>query len=64
MTEHVGPAKTFISYAQQGSWGDLVAAILDGGADFNRKVWLDIFALCNSNSSEKSDVGFIGYAVC
>ena len=45
MAEHVGPAKTFISYAQQGSWGDLVAAILDGGADLNRKVWLDIFAV-------------------
>ena len=25
--EYVGPAHTFISYAQQGTWGDLVAAI-------------------------------------
>jgi len=45
MAEHVGPAKTFISYAQQGSWGDLVAAILDGGADLKRTVWIDIFAV-------------------
>ena len=45
MEEYVGPAHTFISYAQQGTWGDLVAAILDGGADLNRKVWLDIFAV-------------------
>jgi hypothetical protein len=43
--EYVGPAHTFISYAQQGTWGDLVAAILDGGADLDRKVWLDIFAV-------------------
>ena len=45
MQEFVGPAATFISYAQKGLWGDLVAAILDGNADFNRKVWIDIFAV-------------------
>ena len=45
MAEHVGPAKTFISYAQQGSWGDLVAAVLDGRADLDRRVWIDIFAV-------------------
>ena len=30
MKEFTGPAKTFISYAQAGCWGDLVAAVLDG----------------------------------
>lgn len=45
MKLHVGPAKTFISYAQAGSWGDVVAAILDGGADRSRHVWIDIFAV-------------------
>lgn len=45
MQEYVGPAATFISYAQKGVWGDLVAAVLDGGADLNRKVWIDIFAV-------------------
>lgn len=45
MKEYTGPAQTFISYAQAGKWGDLVAAVLDGGADLNRCVWIDIFAL-------------------
>jgi hypothetical protein len=45
MKNHVGRTKTFISYDQAGSCGDPVAAILDGGADLTRKVWIDIFAV-------------------
>ena len=45
MKEYIGPATTFVSYAQAGPWGDLVAAILDGGADFDRTVWIDVFAV-------------------
>jgi ankyrin repeat protein len=45
MAGNVGPASTFISYAQAGKWGDLVAAILDGGADLDRYVWIDVFAI-------------------
>ena len=44
MIEYVGPAQSFISYAQQGCWGDLVAAVCDG-ADPKRYVWIDIFAV-------------------
>lgn len=42
---NVGPAQTFISYAQAGKWGDLIAAICDGVEDFDRYVWLDVFAI-------------------
>ena len=45
MKDHVGPASTFISYAQAGRWGDVMGAILDGGADLSRCVWLDVFAV-------------------
>ena len=45
MKDHVGQASTFISYAQAGRWGDLVAAVSDGGADLERCVWLDVFAI-------------------
>jgi hypothetical protein len=45
MESYVGPASTFISYAQAGRWGDLVAAIADGNADLERFVWIDIFAV-------------------
>ena len=45
MASFVGPASTFISYAQAGKWGDLIAAIADGGADLDRYVWIDIFAI-------------------
>ena len=45
MKDHIGQANTFISYAQAGAWGDLVAALLDGGADLERCVWLDVFAI-------------------
>jgi ankyrin repeat protein len=58
MAEHVGPAKTYISYAHRGTWGDLVAAILDGGADLNRKVWLDIFAV-HQWPSDIPDLDFV-----
>jgi hypothetical protein len=45
MQAYTGQANTFISYAQTGKRGDMVAAILDGGADHNRCVWIDIFAI-------------------
>ena len=57
MKSFVGPASTFISYAQSGKWGDVVAAILDGGADHNRCVWLDIFAI-RQWPSESPDLDF------
>ena len=38
MASFVGPASTFISYAQAGKWGDLIAAIVDGGAHLDRCV--------------------------
>ena len=44
MAKHVGPAQSFISYAQAGKWGDLVAGVADG-ADPDRKVWIDVFAV-------------------
>ena len=45
MSEHVGRASTFISYAQAGRWGDMVCAIAHGEADRKRRVWLDVFAV-------------------
>ena len=58
MQDHVGPATTFISYAQSGKWGDLVAAILcDGKADLKRYVWLDVFAV-RQWPSETPDLDF------
>jgi len=44
MKDFVGPANSFISYAQAGLFGDLVSAIADN-ADYNRYVWIDIFAV-------------------
>jgi hypothetical protein len=44
MAEHVGPADSFISYAQAGLWGDLVGAVADN-ADTSRRVWIDVFAV-------------------
>ncbi len=44
MAVHVGPADSFISYAQAGLWGDLVGAVADK-ADPSRKVWIDVFAV-------------------
>ena len=41
----VGTAVTFISHSWKGSFGDLIAALIDGGADLNRIVWVDIFAV-------------------
>ena len=41
----VGTASTFISHTWQGSFGGLIAALIDGGADLNRIVWVDIFAV-------------------
>jgi hypothetical protein len=57
MASFVGPAKTFISYAQAGKWGDLVAAIADGGADLDRCVWIDLFAV-RQWPSDKPDLDF------
>ena len=42
-SENVGQAATFISHAWGSKFGDLVAAVSDG-ADYNRKVWIDVFA--------------------
>lgn len=42
--DNVGPAATFISHTWGASFGDLVAAVSDG-ADYNRYVWIDIFAV-------------------
>ena len=39
----VGEAFTYVSYAHAGSWGDVVAAVLDGAVDHSRCVWVDIF---------------------
>lgn len=52
-----GPASTFISHCRGGTWGDLVAAVCDGGADRNRRVWVDIFA-CRQWPSSKPDLDF------
>ena len=41
---HVGASRTYVCYAQMGCWGDVVAALMDGGADVNRCVWLNIFS--------------------
>lgn len=52
----VGPAVTFISHGWSGTFGDLVAAVSDG-ADYNRKVWVDIFSVRQWPCS-KSDLAF------
>jgi len=44
MKDFVGHANSFISYAQAGLWGDLVSAVADH-ADYDRYVWIDIFAV-------------------
>eukprot|EP01036_Dinobryon_divergens_P034706 gene34706-44886_t len=49
-----GRAVTFISHCFSGFFGDLIAALCDGGADLTRRVWLDIFAVRQWPSS-KSD---------
>ena len=41
----IGRADTFVSHCNQERFGDLVAGLIDGGADFFRKVWIDIFAV-------------------
>jgi hypothetical protein len=57
IAEHVGPSHIFIFHAQQRTWGDLVAAVLDGGADLSRKMWVDIFAV-RQWSSSSPDLNF------
>lgn len=57
MQEHVGPASTFISYAQASNIGDVVAAIVDGGADLERCVWFDAFAV-RQWPSKRPDLDF------
>jgi DNA-directed RNA polymerase subunit RPC12/RpoP len=54
---HAGPAATFISHTWSGTWGDLVAAVAYG-ADPNRKVWLDIFAVCQWPLMEGAEFDF------
>lgn len=46
---NVGKAVTFISHTWGSKFGDLVAAVSDG-ADYNRKVWIDVFARCHWSS--------------
>ena len=41
----VGDAVTFASHTWGAKWGTLVAALADGGADRNRRVWVDVFAV-------------------
>jgi len=53
----VGPATTFISHCNKALFGDLVAALCDGGADQTRRVWPDIFTVRQWPSS-KSDLHF------
>ena len=45
MKDYIGQADSFLSYAQAGKWGDVIAALLDGNADLNRIIWMDIFAV-------------------
>jgi ankyrin repeat protein len=54
----VGPAATFISHTWGANFGDLVAAVSDG-ADRNRYVWIDIFAVRQWPSSIP-DLDFAG----
>ena len=49
-----GTAATFISHCWDGKFGDLVAAICDGVIDFNRRVWINIFALVPSHGGVNS----------
>jgi len=53
----VGRATTFISHCNKALFGDLVAALCDGGADLTRRVWPDIFTVRQWPSS-KSDLHF------
>ena len=41
----MGATVTFASHTWGAAWGTLVAALADGGADRNRRVWVDIFAI-------------------
>jgi ankyrin repeat protein len=52
------PAKTYVSYAHAGAWGDIVAAILDGGPDLKRMVWMDIFS-CRQWPGDKRELEII-----
>ena len=58
--EIVGRADTYIVYASQSKFGDLVSAISEG-ADPKRRVWLDLFA-CRQWPCSKSDY-FFEYAI-
>eukprot|EP01036_Dinobryon_divergens_P025955 gene25955-34555_t len=53
----VGRAVTFISHCNKAFFGALVAGLCDGGADLNRRVWVDIFTVRQWPSS-KSDLHF------
>eukprot|EP01036_Dinobryon_divergens_P032438 gene32438-42026_t len=52
----VGLADIFISFSNATLFGDLIAAISDG-ADYRRRVWIDIFAVMQWPSA-KSDLHF------
>ena len=57
MSGNVGPASTFISYAQAGDWGDVMAALLDGDADLSRFAWIDIMCV-RQWPSDSPDLNF------
>ena len=59
MSGNVGPASTFISYAQAGDWGDVMAALLDGDADLSRFAWIDIMCI-RQWPSDSPDLNFAG----
>jgi hypothetical protein len=50
----VGEANTFLSHCNKATFGTLIAALCDGGADLTRRVWVDIFAVRHWPSSKSS----------
>jgi len=54
----VGTAVTFICHCWDGNFGDLVAAICDGALDYERRVWIDIFAAIQWPDMHVADLNF------
>mmetsp|Transcript_48391 Transcript_48391/g.80282 ORF Transcript_48391/g.80282 Transcript_48391/m.80282 type:complete len:1153 (+) Transcript_48391:74-3532(+) len=44
VSAYVGPAYSFVTHCWSAKWGTLLAAITDGSANPQRRVWLDVFA--------------------
>lgn len=57
MSNVVAKANIFVSHAWGAKFGDLVAALCDGGADKSKIVWVDIFAV-RQWPSHKPDLDF------